>query len=137
MLVWDERRNVMVVGDTETTLKFCVDHFLKAYEEALLKYGSFSVALSGGSTPKALFALLTTPPYVSKINWSKVHLFWSDERAVSPDDPDSNFHMAMEAGFSKVPIPASQIHRMVAEKDIEQNALAYENLIKSHLKSIP
>ena len=130
----DARRDVLKGGTAEETLKACTDHFIQVYQESLLQQGSFSVALSGGSTPKALFALLTKEPYMSKIEWSKVHLFWSDERAVSPDDPDSNFHMAMEAGFSRVPIPPNQIHRMVAEQDIEQNALKYEALIKSHLK---
>lgn len=134
MLVWDDRRDVMIAGNYENTLKFCADHFVKVYEESIKQHGSFFVALSGGSTPKALFSLLTKPPYLSKIDWSKVFLFWSDERAVGPENPDSNFHMAMEAGFSKVPIPSTHIHRMVAEKDIEQNALAYEKLIQSHLK---
>ncbi len=132
MLNWDARRDIVKGGDPEKTLSFCADHFVKVHEESVSKRDSFYVALSGGSTPKALFSLLTKPPYVSKINWSKVHLFWSDERSVGPQDPESNFHMAMEAGFSKVPIPVSQIHRMVAEKEIEQNALAYEKLIKGH-----
>ncbi len=131
---WDERRDIEIAGDYESTLKFCADHFIQIHEESIRLHGSFSVALSGGSTPKALFSLLTKPPYSSKINWSKVFLFWSDERSVGPDDPESNFHMAMEAGFSKMPIPLSQVHRMVAEKDIEKNAQNYENLLKSHLK---
>ncbi len=130
----DARRDVMKAGTPEQTLNFCADHFVKIYQESILEHGSFSVALSGGSTPKALFSLLTKEPYVLKIDWSKVFLFWSDERSVAPEDPDSNFHMAMEAGFAEVSIPQSHIHRMVAEKDIEQNALNYETLIKSHLK---
>jgi 6-phosphogluconolactonase len=130
----DARRDVMKAGSPEQTLKFCADHFLKIYKESLSQHGSFSVALSGGSTPKALFSLLTKEPYASEFDWSKVFLFWGDERAVGPNDPESNFHMAMEAGFSEVSIPESHIHRMVAEQDIEENALKYEALIQSHLK---
>jgi 6-phosphogluconolactonase len=134
MLSWDKRRDLMVAGDYESTIKFCAEHFIKVCDESIAKFGSFSVALSGGSTPKALFTLLTQAPYVSRIDWSNVHLFWSDERSVEPSDPESNYHMAMEAGFSKVSIPSSQIHRMQAETDIEKNAEAYEEIIHSHLK---
>lgn len=134
MMNWDERRDLEIAGSQENTLKFCAEHFIQVYKESIEAHDSFSVALSGGSTPKALFALLTQDPYVFQIDWSKVHLFWSDERSVSPEDSDSNYHMAMTSGFSKMPIPPSQIHRMVAEKDIEKNAEAYEILLKEHLK---
>jgi len=134
MLTWDERRTLIVAGDHESTLLFCAEHFFKTYEESISLHGSFFVALSGGSTPKAVFTLLTQSPYISKIDWSLVHLFWSDERAVPPDHPESNFHMAMEAGFSKVSIPESHIHRMVAEQEIETNAALYEPYLRAHLQ---
>lgn len=127
---FDERRTITIPGDVKATLQFCATHFIEAYKKAILQKGSFKVALSGGSTPKSLFALLTAPPYKEQIDWNKVHLFWSDERAVSPEDPDSNFHMAMESGFSKVGIPLTQIHRMIAESYIEKQALAYEELLR-------
>lgn len=130
----DERRDLVIKSTEKEALYFCAEQFLEVYEESVTLHGSFTVALSGGSTPKALFALITKPPYSNQIDWSKVHLFWSDERSVGPSDPDSNFHMAMEAGFSSVPIPKGNIHRMEAEQDIEAKALEYENIIKSHLK---
>lgn len=133
MLNWDDRRTLIVAGDQKASLLFCAEHFLKAYQESVLLHGSFFVALSGGSTPKAVFSLITNLPYSSKIDWSLVHLFWSDERAVPPDHPDSNFRMAMEAGFSQVGIPSSHIHRMVAEQDIETNAALYESFLRPHL----
>ena len=77
---WDERRNIAIPGDEKETLAFCVKHIITSYKESVAKTGSFTVALSGGSTPKAIFSLLTTPPYVSQIDWTKVHLFWSDEK---------------------------------------------------------
>jgi 6-phosphogluconolactonase len=131
---WDERREIAAPGTAEATHLFCVKHFIAAYEEAVADKGSFFVALSGGSTPKIVFNILTSPPYVSKIDWSKVHLFWGDERSVGATDPDSNFKMAMDAGFSSVAIPFFQIHRMEGEKDIEAGALAYEKIIRKELQ---
>ncbi len=131
---WDERRDIALPGDVKETLQFALDHFLNAYKEAIAAKNSFYVALSGGSTPKALFALLTTPPSSLAIDWKKVHLFWSDERSVSKEDLDSNYHMAMEAGFAKVGIPENQIHPMEAEVSIQEKARTYETLIKAELK---
>lgn len=124
LLNWDERRNVIIPGDKKSTLLFCVDHFLQTYHTAMEQKGFFSVALSGGSTPQALFTLLTHPPFVLQVDWSTVHLFWSDERSVPPDDVESNFHMAMEAGFA--PLPIQHIYRMQAEKG---EAKAYEQIL--------
>lgn len=132
---WDERRSLAIPGSEKETLTFCVEHIILAYKEAVKKTGSFTVALSGGSTPKAIFFLLTTPPYVSQIDWAKVHLFWSDERSVSPDDPESNYRMAMEAGFKSVGIPLLQIHRMKAEGNIQEEAKLYDELLQNKLKN--
>ena len=134
MHIWDERRDLIIESNEEKALQFCADQFVEICKESIAAHNSFFVALSGGSTPKALFKLLTKPPYSTKIDWSKVHLFWGDERSVPPNNLESNFHMAMEAGFSAMPIPPSQIHRMVAEQDIEKNALDYELLIEKHLQ---
>jgi 6-phosphogluconolactonase len=130
---WDSRRKLAIPGDAKETLQFCVDHFIESCQAAILQHGAFYVALSGGSTPQALFTLLTHAPYSSQINWQKVHLFWSDERSVPKDHIDSNFHMAMKAGFAEVPIPPEQIHRMKAEADIEKEALSYEELLRLKL----
>jgi 6-phosphogluconolactonase len=134
---WDERRFFIVPGDYNSTLIFCVEHFIAIANESIADHGAFFVALSGGTTPKAIFEHLCTAPYKEKIDWKKLYLFWSDERSVSPDDPQSNFNMAMEAGFKEMPIPPSQIHRMHAEKNIEENALRYEELIKKNLGKRP
>lgn len=137
MLIKSERRELIVPGDTEATLAFCLEHFIAACETAIADNGHFFVALSGGSTPKVIFERLCKPPYKERIEWSKVYLFWSDERSVPPENKESNYHMAMEAGFKSVPVPPEHIHRMVAEKDIEQNALNYEKTIRKVLGSHP
>ncbi|MBS0604097.1 MAG: 6-phosphogluconolactonase [Verrucomicrobia bacterium] len=116
------------------TLIYCVEHFVSLAKQAVKDHGSFFVALSGGSTPKTIFEHLTSPPYDQMVEWNKVHLFWSDERAVPPNNAESNYHMAMQAGLAKMPIPREQIHRMRAEEKIEENALAYEQEIAATLK---
>lgn len=125
----DESKNLIVPGDYQKTLLFCVEHFITICKQSLADHGFFTVALSGGSTPKAIFEKLCSSPYREQINWSHVHLFWSDERALPPDNVDSNFYMAMSAGFNKMPIPSHQIHRMQAESDIKNNAVKYEEII--------
>ncbi len=134
---WDERRKLVVPGDYAHTLAFCVNHWLSMAEASIKAHGSFAVALSGGSTPKAIFENLALSQNAQRIDWSKVLLFWSDERTVGPDHPDSNYHMAMESGFSKLPIPKTQIFRMQAETDLETNAKKYEETIQKVLKGRP
>jgi 6-phosphogluconolactonase len=96
-----------------------------------LERGRFVLALSGGSTPKAIYQRLATAPYSTALDWSKVHVFWSDERAVAPEHPQSNYRMAMEAGLSTLKIPEEQIHRMPADGDLEQAARDYQQAIET------
>lgn len=90
----------------------------------------FSLVLSGGSTPKALYETLAGEPYRSKLNWSKVEIYFGDERCVPPDHPDSNFLMAHNAMLSKLPIPEPNIHRIRGELTPEQAAIEYGQLLK-------
>lgn len=134
---WDNRRNIIVPGDLPITITFCVEHFVLLAKKAIKDHDAFFVALSGGSTPKTIFEHLSSPPYNEMVEWNKVHLFWSDERAVSPENPESNYHMAMQAGLAKMPMTTQQIHRMKAEEKIEENALLYEQEIAATLKGRP
>lgn len=133
----DERRDLIVPGDHNATVKFCIEHFIGIARKAIADHGHFFVALSGGSTPKTIYEHLTRAPYQAQIDWSKVHLFWSDERSVPPDRPESNYHMAMEAGLKLMPIPPTQIHRMRAEDNIHKHAEEYEQIIRETLKGKP
>ncbi len=134
----DARRSLVIPGDAAQTISYAAAHWKDVCLESVRSHGAFYVALSGGSTPKAIFEILTKPPLQSEIPWEKVHLFWSDERCVAPDHPDSNYQMAMEAGFKQVPIPASQIHRMPADADnIIESAKKYEAEIQSSLGERP
>ncbi len=125
----DERRDLMIPGDSNTTRNFATEHFIICAQNAIKSHGSFIVALSGGSTPYAIYQALCQEKLAKEINWSKVHLFWGDERSVPPDHEESNFKMAMDAGLGSLPIPKKQIHRMIAESDIERHALEYEQEI--------
>ncbi len=84
--------------------------------------GRFSMALSGGSTPRGLYQLLASDAYRDRIDWAKVMVFFADERCVSPDDPESNYGMVREALLSRVSIPAGNVHRMSGEACSAPNA---------------
>jgi len=92
--------------------------------------GSFSVALSGGSTPRTLYQILASSDFRERVPWFSVHLFWGDERCVPPEHPDSNYRMVREFLLSKVPIPAENIHRMAGETKPKQGSDLYEKELR-------
>jgi 6-phosphogluconolactonase len=95
--------------------------------------GRFSVALSGGSTPKTLYALLADDAWQKPLAsvWPLAHVFWTDERCVPPSDPQSNYRMASEALLAQVPVPEAQIYRMRGEDEPEHAARAYASLLET------
>src|SRR5246500_2672971 len=94
---------------------------------AVAERGRFTIALSGGSTPKSLFNLLATNARTI-LPWDKMFFFWSDERHVPPTDPDSNYRMASEAMLSKIPVPTTNVFRPATENaDAEAVAAEYES----------
>lgn len=96
--------------------------------------GACALALSGGETPKPLYALLAAEPYRSRIPWGRVEVFWGDERCVPPDDPRSNYRLAHDLLLSKVPLPAGQIHRMPGDtRDHAAAANAYAETLRRRL----
>lgn len=130
---YDARRYIAVCENQDAMIHFCVEQFIDASERAIQQSGNFSVALSGGSTPKRIFQALTSPKNRNRVQWDKLLLFFGDERAVPADHPDSNYRMAIEAGFGSVPIAAKNIFRMVAENDIDENAKRYEQIIRDNI----
>ena len=115
------------LADKEAVSRAAADEFQRAAHSATAARGRFTVALSGGSTPKRLYELLAGPPWRDAIDWGSVEIFFGDERTVPPDDPDSNYRMAREAMLDTLPIPASRVHRMEAERqNLDVAALAYE-----------
>jgi 6-phosphogluconolactonase len=118
-----------VVADRDELSRAAADRFCAQAQQAVHDRGRFTVALSGGSTPRDFYALLANEEagYRNQLAWDKLHFFWGDERHVPPDDAESNYKMAYEAMLSKVPVPAGNIHRIAAEMpDAEEAARAYE-----------
>lgn len=91
----------------------------------------FAVALTGGASPRRLYALLADPAFSARIPWDRVHLFWGDERAVPPGHPRSNFGMAERLLLSRVPIPPANIHRIRGELPPVDAANAYRTELAS------
>lgn len=132
----DERRVLVIPGNKQETISYAAQLILKKAQDAINDHGFFAIALSGGSTPKLVYQALSSSK--QQIAWDKVYLFWSDERSVPPNDPMSNYHMAIvEGGLEKLPIKKENIFRMQAEDNIEENALKYEKTIKEKLKNRP
>jgi 6-phosphogluconolactonase len=94
--------------------------------KAIERRGVAHIALSGGSTPKALFELLASEAFARQVFWERVHVWWSDERDVPADDKDSNYKMAHDALLSRVPIPAANVHRVKTELGAADAAADYE-----------
>ena len=105
-------------------------------EKAVQARGIARIAISGGSTPKAVFELLADPaqPFLNTVPWDKVQLFWVDERCVPPDNPESNYGVCRDLLLSKVPIPAANVFRMEGELDPEEAASRYESTLRNTLK---
>jgi len=113
--------------------KSAADLFTSSVISAAGARGIARVAISGGTTPKAMFALLADPsqPFAKQVPWDKLDLYWVDERCVGPEDADSNYRMTREALLSKVPLPAERVHRMEGELEPEEAAARYEAAIRN------
>src|SRR4030095_9734130 len=100
--------------------------------KTLLLQDRFTIALSGGSTPKKLNLLLASDPFKNKIDWQKLHVFWGDERYVPFTDDRNNAKMAFDTLLDHVPVPGSQIHIMRTDIDPEQSAKEYEAILREY-----
>lgn len=127
------RPKIRIAPNRQELTRAAAEVFADCAEKAIAARGSFAVALSGGSTPKDLYALLASEehPFRRQIAWDKVHFFWGDERHVPPDDAQSNYRMTNEAMLSKLSVPAENVHRVPAEMaDAAQAASAYEQTLR-------
>jgi 6-phosphogluconolactonase len=125
--------NLQILKSPEDLGRAAARHFVAKSREAIAKKGRFTVALSGGSTPKRLYELLAerTEPFRDQIAWEKIHFFWSDERHVPSDHPESNYRMTYEALLSCVPVAEDNVHRIAGENPNAAEAAAqYEETLK-------
>jgi 6-phosphogluconolactonase len=113
------------------------EEVIRSATDAVAKRGRFTIALSGGSTPRNLYTLIAANASTT-LPWSQMFFFWGDERHVPPDSPDSNYRMAKETLLSKVPIPPANIFPVPAENpDAGQVAEAYEQTLRKFFAVAP
>jgi 6-phosphogluconolactonase len=129
-------REIRILPDAAAIARRAAQELLQVAAAAVAARGIFTVALAGGSTPKALYTLLADDAQLrAQFPWSYTQFFFGDERSVPPDDPDSNYRMASEAMLSKAPIKPDQVKRISGEfKDLDQAALEYEKILQSYFK---
>jgi len=126
--------NITVFNNLDELYQKSADTFVELAEKSIQKHDKFVVALSGGSSPKAIFKLLATKEYANKIEWSKVYFFWVDERWVSLDDDKSNAKMTFETLLNQVPVNQNHIFPMYKDGvEPEEFAKEYEKQIRNVL----
>ena len=122
---------VTVLDTPDQVARVAAERFVNLASQSIADHSWFNVALSGGSTPKAVYELLAGSPYRDQIDWYRTHIFFGDERCVPWDDPDSNYRMAREALLSRVLVPAENVYPMKGDGDPDTNAQAYEQTLRT------
>lgn len=124
------------IQPTPALLSKNLAEWMTASIEAVLKEkDQCTWVLTGGNSPKALYALLATEPYRSRINWNKLHIFWGDERAVPFSDERNNARMSFESFLNLVPVVKGQVHIMQTDIDPTSSAAAYEQILHHYFGS--
>ncbi|WP_149206539.1 6-phosphogluconolactonase [Flavobacterium johnsoniae] len=125
---------IQIYNTTEEINTAAADLFTAAAQDAIAKRGKFTAVLTGGSSPAGIYKLLASDAYKNKIDWSKVYIFWGDERWVSLNDDLSNAKMSYAALLSHVPIPSENIFEMYKDGVTpEDYAVTYEQSIRKIL----
>jgi 6-phosphogluconolactonase len=115
-----------VLDDQRALAEAAAQRCTEILADAVSAHGSASLFLAGGSTPRGTYQRLAAKPWCDRVPWDRVDVYWSDERHVPPDHPDSNYRMAYEALVRHVPIPAAQVHRIEGERGADEAADLYE-----------
>lgn len=131
------RADVRVFSDLEALSRAAAEYVMDLAKRAVAQRGRFSLVLAGGSTPRRLYELMTTP-FCDQMPWSQTHLFWGDERYVPPSHADSNYAMAHEAFIRHVPIAPEHVHRVPTElPSPQQVAQTYEETLRLFFRGKP
>jgi 6-phosphogluconolactonase len=129
-----DKKNIQIFENADE-LALAAAHFIIDQASAAIKAtGRFSIALSGGSTPERLFALLSQPAYRDRIKWDNVFVFWGDERAVPLDDERNNACIAKKLLLDKINIPPANIYRIHSDLTPDKAARLYEDSIEHFFK---
>jgi 6-phosphogluconolactonase len=124
--------DIVILDDVHAIAREAARRVRRSAAAAIAARGRWSVALSGGSTPRPLYRALDGGDPSERIDWARADLFFGDERTVPPDHPESNYRMARETLLSRVPVPAERVHRMRGEApDLSAAAAAYEAELRS------
>jgi 6-phosphogluconolactonase len=123
-----------IFGSPERVSVELAKYLIKKIDEKIVKGGRFSIALSGGNTPKLFYHTLSRSPFKEEISWEKVEVFWGDERCVPPDDDQSNYGMAKFYLLDKVRLNSENIHRMKGEDNPASEAKRYSEELKKVLQ---
>ena len=128
-------RRVVVLDTPDDVAYQGADEFEVRARAAIAEHGRFTVALSGGSTPRAMFELLASPEFAEDIDWAHVFFFWADERCVPADDERSNYRLAVDALLSPIAMPQTNIFRMRGELDPHAGAVDYNERLAAFFGS--
>jgi 6-phosphogluconolactonase len=128
---------IRVYPDLEALSQAAAALVVKQAGLAVISRGRFSLALSGGNTPRRTYELLAQPPFVTQAPWNRMHIFWGDERCVPLDDPRSNARMARQAWLDHVPIPETQIHPLNCAQAPAAAAQQYEAQLRKFFTGQP
>ena len=122
-----------IVADKIAVSEAAAERITSLVEKAVSARGVAAVSLTGGTTPDVLYQFLADPnrPWRDRLDWGHVHLFWSDEREVPPDHPESNFGLANRLLIQRVSVPATQIHRMRGELPASDAGRLYDALLRA------
>jgi 6-phosphogluconolactonase len=115
-----------IFKDSDALSRAAADRILAKALESIAARGRFTLALSGGSTPKQLFSLFAIDPWRKDMSWSKTHLFWVDERCVPPDHRESNYCLASHEFLASLSLAPAQVHRIRGEDGPDKAAESYE-----------
>ncbi|MEO6990864.1 MAG: 6-phosphogluconolactonase [Candidatus Baltobacteraceae bacterium] len=129
--------DVVVVEDALALARTVAARFAETAARATAARGRFEVALAGGSTPKAAYALLAESPYRERVDWSSVRFFFGDERCVPPDDEESNYGMVRSSLLDPLGIDGSTVFRMRGEDEPQAAADAYQTVLRAQLGADP
>jgi 6-phosphogluconolactonase len=121
---------ITVYPDNESLISGAADFIIELAAQAIAGRGRFTLALSGGNTPQPVYARLATAGYRDRIDWSKVRIFFGDERCVPPDDPESNYLMVRTALLDQVPLLPGNIYRIKGDEAPEKAAVDYADALR-------
>ena len=125
------KSTVLIFPGAAELNRTAADLFASTAQEAVSERGQFSAALSGGGTPRAMYAMMAKSPYREQLPWGKMFFFWGDERCVPPDDAESCYNQAFSVWLSRVPIPEKNIFRVKGELGPQAAAEDYARQLKS------